>query len=103
MLAEWKRAGVNIDYQVDLEQYYYNVPYQLMGKEVDVRYTQVVWWRSYIKASAWLRMRPVTVPANISRWPNIGPKLIKNTWSGHRRGLWIGPPPSDRSRRNWQG
>jgi transposase len=30
---------VNIDYHVDLEQHYYSVPYQLVGKEVDVRYT----------------------------------------------------------------
>ena len=39
VFAEWKRARVNIDYHVDLEQHYYSVPYQLVGKEVDVRYT----------------------------------------------------------------
>ncbi len=40
MFAEWKRARVNIDYRIDLKQQYYSVPYQLMGKQVDVRYTE---------------------------------------------------------------
>lgn len=39
VFAEWKRARVSIDYHVDLEQHYYSVPYPLVGKEVDVRYT----------------------------------------------------------------
>jgi transposase len=39
VFAEWKRARVNIDYHVDLEHHYYSVPYQLVGKEVDLRFT----------------------------------------------------------------
>jgi transposase len=39
VFAEWKRARVNIDYHVELEHHYYSVPYQLVGKEVDIRYT----------------------------------------------------------------
>ena len=39
VFAEWKRARVNIDYHIELEQHYYSVPYQLVGKQVDVRYT----------------------------------------------------------------
>ena len=39
VFAEWKRARVSIDYHVDLEQHYYSVPYPLVGKEVEVRYT----------------------------------------------------------------
>jgi transposase len=39
VFAEWKRARVNIDYHIDLERHYYSVPYQLVGREVDVRYT----------------------------------------------------------------
>jgi transposase len=37
--AEWKRARVNLDYHVDVDQHYYSTPYQLVGKEVDVRST----------------------------------------------------------------
>ena len=39
VFAEWKRARVNIDYHVELEHHYYSVPYQLVGKQVDVRHT----------------------------------------------------------------
>src|SRR6266480_4918533 len=39
VFAEWKRARVSIDYHIDLERHYYSVPYQLVGKEVEVRYT----------------------------------------------------------------
>ncbi len=35
--AWWKRATVNIDYHIELERHYYSVPYQLVGKTVDVR------------------------------------------------------------------
>ena len=39
MYTEWKKARVNIDYHVDLFRHYYSVPYQLVHKEVEVRYT----------------------------------------------------------------
>jgi transposase len=37
--AEWKKARVSIDYHVDLERHYYSTPCQLVGKQVDLRYT----------------------------------------------------------------
>jgi len=37
--AEWKKARVNLDYHVEADQHYYSTPYQLVGKEVDVRST----------------------------------------------------------------
>jgi len=36
---EFKLCRVNIDYHVELEKCYYSVPYQLVGNEVEVRYT----------------------------------------------------------------
>jgi transposase len=36
-LATWKTAKVNIDYHIDLERHYYSIPYQLIGRHVDVR------------------------------------------------------------------
>lgn len=39
VLAEWKKARVNIDYHVELERHYYSVPYQMVGKEVELRFT----------------------------------------------------------------
>ena len=35
--AEWKIAGVNIDYHIEIKSHYYSVPHQLIGKKIDVR------------------------------------------------------------------
>jgi transposase len=40
--ARWKKARVHIDYHVAFEKHYYSVPYNLIGKEVDIRSTEKV-------------------------------------------------------------
>jgi len=40
--AQWKKARVNIDYHVELLGHYYSVPYQLVGRELDLRYTESI-------------------------------------------------------------
>jgi len=37
--AEWRKAGVNIDYHIEVDHNYYSVPYALVRKEVEVRLT----------------------------------------------------------------
>lgn len=37
--AEWKKARVHIDYHIEVEDHYYSVPYSLLHRELDVRYT----------------------------------------------------------------
>jgi transposase len=37
--AEWKKARVNIDYHIEIQRHYYSVPYALLHREVDARYT----------------------------------------------------------------
>ncbi len=37
--AEWRTAGVNIDYHIAVYDHYYSVPYQLSKKRVEVRVT----------------------------------------------------------------
>jgi transposase len=37
--ARWKKARVNIDYHVVVENHYYSVPHTLVGEQVDVRLT----------------------------------------------------------------
>ena len=37
--AEWKKAMVNIDYHIEVDRHYYSVPYQLVGKKLEVRIT----------------------------------------------------------------
>jgi transposase len=39
VLAEWKKARVNIDYHIELNRHYYSVPYKLIHEEVNIRYT----------------------------------------------------------------
>ncbi len=38
-LAEWKKARVNIDYHVELDDHYYSVPYTLAQEAVEIRAT----------------------------------------------------------------
>jgi transposase len=35
----WKKVRVSIDYHVDVEGHFYSVPYALIGKQLDTRYT----------------------------------------------------------------
>jgi hypothetical protein len=35
-----KSPGVNIDYHIEVNFHYYSVPYQLIGKKIDVRITE---------------------------------------------------------------
>jgi transposase len=37
--AQWKKATVNIDYHVEVDRHYYSVPFQLIGKKLDVSTT----------------------------------------------------------------
>jgi transposase len=39
VLAEWKKAKVNIDYHVELLRHYYSVPYRLIHQTLKIRYT----------------------------------------------------------------
>ena len=39
VIADWKTVRANIDYHVDIERHYYSVPYQLVGQELEARYT----------------------------------------------------------------
>ena len=39
VLAEWKKAGVNIDYHVEFNRHYYSVPYRLVHEDVEIRAT----------------------------------------------------------------
>ena len=38
--AEWKKVRVNIDYHVEIDGHYYSVPYQLVRKSLEARYSE---------------------------------------------------------------
>jgi transposase len=42
VMADWKRARVNIDYHVEFEHHYYSVPHQLVRQEVELRITRAI-------------------------------------------------------------
>jgi transposase len=39
VFAQWKTARVHIDYHIEIEQHYYSVPYALLHRQVEARYT----------------------------------------------------------------
>lgn len=39
-IAYWKKATVHLDYHVEVEGHYYSVPYTLVKKQVDIRFTK---------------------------------------------------------------
>jgi transposase len=41
-LAQWTPCRVNIDYHVEVDHHPYSVPYQLIGEEIEARYTSSV-------------------------------------------------------------
>ena len=41
-LAHWKTCRVNIDYHIEVERHPYSVPYQLIGEQMEARYTASV-------------------------------------------------------------
>lgn len=41
-LARWKKARVNIDYHVELDRHYYSVPYTLIHRLVEIRFSETV-------------------------------------------------------------
>jgi transposase len=38
-LAEWKKVRANIDYHVEVDRHFYSVPYQLVGQQLEARFT----------------------------------------------------------------
>ena len=41
-MAQWKPCRVNIDYHVEVDHHPYSVPYQLIGEEMEARYTSSI-------------------------------------------------------------
>lgn len=73
--AEWETARVHEDYHVDVRRHWYSVPFELVGREVDVRLTATmveVYWQGQRVASHRRRddepYRPSTDPRH--RPPN---------------------------------
>ena len=42
VFTEWKKARVNLDYHIEVDSRYYSVPYALLGKQLDVCFSEYV-------------------------------------------------------------
>ena len=86
--AEWKIAGVNIDYHIEVDFHYYSVPYQLIGKKIDVRITENTiecFYKSKSVAShirSYLKGRHTTLPEHMPKshqqWAKWSPQRFIN-------------------------
>jgi transposase len=86
--AEWKIAGVNIDYHIEVDRHYYSVPHELIGKKIDVRITETTiecFYKSKSVAShirSYLKGRHTTVkehmPKSHQQWAKWNPQRFIN-------------------------
>ena len=77
--ATFRKAKVNIDYHVELDRHYYSVPYQLVGKVVELRCTastlEVLFSAkrvTLVTCTYWVGIIPsmeLTSSGQLSRWP----------------------------------
>jgi transposase len=98
--AEWKRARVNLDYHVELDQHYYSTPYQLVGKKW-MSAVRAERWRSSIRASAWPVMRAAARCIRPRLRLDIGRSRTSSIWSGRRPASSNGRARLVPSRRGW--
>jgi len=42
VFTEWKKARVNLDYHIEVDRHYYSVPHTLIGKQLDIRFSETV-------------------------------------------------------------
>ena len=93
--AHWKKARVHIDYHVQFDKHYYSVPYNLVGKEVEVRATEKmveIFYQRQLRAA-----HPrVHIPGRYSTRRDHMPTAhrIVSDWSPERFHRWaaeIGP------------
>ncbi len=91
VLANWKKARVNIDYHVELESHYYSVPYSLVHEEVEIRWTQVtveIFFKGRRVASHLLDPRPHRHTTQKEHMPKSHREYLE--WSPSRILEWAG-------------
>jgi len=65
--GDWKNAGVNIDYHIDVEHHYYSVPFTLVHERVDARFHRQHSGDLSTRAGVWLRTCAATCVAGTPR------------------------------------
>jgi transposase len=89
--AEWKKARVNLDYHIELDGHYYSTPYQLVGKEVELRSTSGmvgIFYQGKRVASHARSSRPYTASTNTEHRPKSHQQYLE--WTPTRIIEWAG-------------
>jgi transposase len=89
--AEWNKARVNLDYHIELDGHYYSTPYQLVGKEVELRSTSgtvEIFYQGKRVASHARSSRPHTASTNTQHRPNSHQQYLE--WTPTRIIEWAG-------------
>ena len=89
--AEWKKARVNLDYHIELDSHYYSTPYQLVGKEVEVRSTSgtvEIFYQGKRVASHARSSRPHTASTSSEHRPKSHQQYLE--WTPTRIIEWAG-------------
>jgi transposase len=89
--AEWKKARVNLDYHIELSGHYYSTPYQLVGKEVDVRSTSgtvEIFYQGKRVASHVRSSKPREASTNAAHRPKSHQRYLE--WTPTRIIEWAG-------------
>jgi transposase len=82
-LAEWKSVRANIDYHVEIDRHYYSVPYQLVGRALEARFTSPPRpSRSFITVCVWLLIRAAVPLTATPLIPNIARRATRRIWNG---------------------
>lgn len=97
-LAYWKKATVHLDYHVEVEKFYYSVPYTLVKKKLDIRYTEstVECFYNNKRVASHLRKIPSGRHATIKEHMPLGHQKYLE-WNPERFKRWavrIGPNTS---------
>jgi len=87
--AEWKKLKVHIDYHVDVDRYYFSVPYQYIGKTMDVKVTPSM-------VEIFYNGRPVASHARSSKRYTTLPEHMPSSHREYRR--WNPPKVVSRAR-----
>ena len=98
-MAHWKTVRANIDYHVEIDRHYYSVPYQLVGQQLEARYTATT-VRSSSVASASLLTHAVMWRITAHHDPGALPKSHQAhlEWTPSRLIHWaatVGPATAE--------
>jgi hypothetical protein len=79
-LAEWKKVRANIDYNVEVDRHFCSVPNQLVGEQLEARFTV-----STVEMCASPRIRAAALLTVAPPLPSIAQRATRRTWSRLRR------------------